>query len=146
MPRVSVRSGSGPAGPKCKPKAARTYTIYKFSAMDRREGDCPWGLFGMLPGRKGPEGCRAGPGPILPRGSTSPKATHKMSHFQRPFPICFAPKEVLHVWKKYFLARKYFLRPASTSMKSQNAADSRTCRYPTRNSKPKPAGSTTSTS
>ena len=54
MPRGLARSGSGPAGPKCTSKAARTYTIYKFSDMNRLEGGCPGYLFEVAPGRPGP--------------------------------------------------------------------------------------------
>ena len=59
-----VRSGSGPAGPKCKPKAARTYTIYTFSGMNRPEGGCPGDLFEVLPARLGWQHVAQAPWPI----------------------------------------------------------------------------------
>ena len=67
----------------------------------------------------GPEG----PGRVLgrPRANTTLrkyflKSTHEIAHFQMPFPVWFGIKEVLNTLIKYFLTRKYFLRPGSTSM------------------------------
>ena len=54
MVLLGLYYASGPAGAKCKPKAARTYSnLYMFGHVSSG-GGCPWDLFGMAPGRLGP--------------------------------------------------------------------------------------------